>query len=136
MDKSYREAQGLMQAHPNLRGIISPTAVGIVAAARAVTDAGAIGKVFVTGHGLPSEMKPYVLSGATDTFQLWDPADLGYAAVMFAGLIARKKATGETGTSAEIGKLGEMTVEADNNTFLKNLVVFDKSNIEQYATQF
>lgn len=136
MDKSYREAQGLMQAHPNLRGIISPTAVGIVAAARAVTDAGAIGKVFVTGHGLPSEMKPYVLSGVTDTFQLWDPADLGYAAVMFAGLIARKKTTGEAGSSAEIGKLGEMTVEADNNTFLKNLVVFDKSNIEQYAAQF
>ena len=89
LDKSYREAQGLFKAHPNLRGIISPTAVGIVAASKADTDAGLTGKVFVTGHGLPSEMKPYILSGVSDSFQLWNPADLGYAGVMFASLIAR-----------------------------------------------
>jgi rhamnose transport system substrate-binding protein len=44
-DKSYREAQGLIKGHPNLKGIISPTAVGIIGACRAVTDAGLIGKV-------------------------------------------------------------------------------------------
>jgi rhamnose transport system substrate-binding protein len=76
-DKSYREAQGLIKGHPNLKGIISPTAVGIIGACRAVTDAGLIGKVYVTGHGLPSEMKPNVLSGVSQTFQLWNPADLG-----------------------------------------------------------
>jgi hypothetical protein len=27
-------------------------------------------RIFVTGHGLPSEMKPNVLSGVTDTFQI------------------------------------------------------------------
>ncbi|MFN7053817.1 MAG: substrate-binding domain-containing protein, partial [Gemmobacter sp.] len=37
-DKSYREAQGLMQTYPNLKAIIAPTSVGIVAAAQAVTD--------------------------------------------------------------------------------------------------
>jgi rhamnose transport system substrate-binding protein len=30
-DKSYREAQGLMQTYPNLKAIIAPTSVGIVA---------------------------------------------------------------------------------------------------------
>lgn len=136
IDKSYSEAQGLIKAHPDLRGIISPTAVGIVAAARAVTDTGRIGKTMVTGHGLPSEMKPYVLSGVTETFQLWSPADLGYAAVMFAGLIARGEATGAPNTTVKVGHLGEMTVEADGNAYLKELLVFDKSNIEKYATQF
>ena len=136
IDKSYREAQGLIKAYPDLRGIISPTAVGIVAAARAVTDAGLIGKIYVTGHGLPSEMKPNVLSGVTETFQLWNPADLGYAAVMFGGLIARGQATGAPNSTAKIGKLGDMTVEADSNAYLKDLLVFDKSNIEKYATQF
>lgn len=135
-DKSYREAQGLMKAHPNLRGIISPTAVGIVAAAQAVTDAGAIGKIFVTGHGLPSEMKPHILSGASQSFQLWNPADLGYAAVMLAGKILNGEATGETGSTVAVGKLGDIPVEADGNAFLKTLVVFDKSNIEEYAKQF
>jgi rhamnose transport system substrate-binding protein len=135
-DKSYSEAQGLMKAHPNLRGIISPTAVGIVAASRAVTDAGKIGNIFVTGHGLPSEMKPNVISGVTDTFQLWSPADLGYAAVMYATMIARGQTDGAANSTAKIGRLGDMTIEADNNTYLKDLLVFDKSNIEEYATQF
>ena len=39
-DKSYRETQGLLKANPNLKGIIAPTSVGIVAAAKAVVDAG------------------------------------------------------------------------------------------------
>lgn len=135
-DKSYREAQGLMKSFPNLRGIISPTAVGIVAAARAVTDAGRIGKIFVTGHGLPSQMKPYVLSGVTETFQLWNPADLGYAAIMFAGEIARRQFKPKPGATADVGRLGTMTVEAGDNVYLKHLLVFDKANIDKYATQF
>lgn len=135
-DKSYREAQGLMKAYPNLRGIISPTAVGIVAACRAVTDAGQVGKIFVTGHGLPSEMKPNVLSGVTDTFQLWSPADLGYAAVMYAGLLARGQTDGAAGSTAKIGRLGDMTIEADHNAYLKELLVFDKSNIEEWSKKF
>jgi rhamnose transport system substrate-binding protein len=136
VDKSYREAQGLMKSFPNLRGIISPTAVGIVAAARAVADEGKTGKVFVTGHGLPSEMKPAIEAGITETFQLWSPSDLGYAAVMYAGLIARGATPGTAGTTAKIGKLGDMTVEADNDAYLKELLVFDKSNIAEYAKQF
>jgi rhamnose transport system substrate-binding protein len=135
-DKSYREAQGLIKGHPNLKGIISPTAVGIIGACRAVTDAGLIGKVYVTGHGLPSEMKPNVLSGVSQTFQLWNPADLGYAGVMFASLIARGQLKPEVGKTVKIGRLGDMLIEAENNTFLNNLLVFDKSNIEKYAAQF
>ena len=48
-DKSYREAQGLMQSYPDLDAIIAPTSVGIVAAAQAVVDAGKVGQVNVTG---------------------------------------------------------------------------------------
>ena len=32
--KSFAETQGLLQAYPDLKGIISPTTVGIAAAAR------------------------------------------------------------------------------------------------------
>jgi rhamnose transport system substrate-binding protein len=81
-------------------------------------------------------MKPNVLSGVSQTFQLWNPADLGYAGVMFASLIARGELKPEVGKMVKIGRLGDMTIEAENNTFLKNLLVFDKSNIEKYAAQF
>jgi len=76
-DKSYREAQGLMSSHPNLKAIISPTSVGIVAAAQAVSDAGKTGEIIVTGLGLPSEMAAHVESGASKSFAIWNPIDLG-----------------------------------------------------------
>ena len=55
-DKSYREALALFQSYPDLGAIIAPTTVGIAASAQAVEDQGLVGKVAVTGLGLPSEM--------------------------------------------------------------------------------
>jgi len=52
-DKSYREALGLLRSNPNLKVIVAPTTVGIVASAKAVADENLIGKVYVTGLGLP-----------------------------------------------------------------------------------
>ncbi len=136
LDKSYREAQGLFKSFPNLRGIISPTAVGIIGAAKAVEDAGLIGKVFVTGHGLPSQVKPAIEAGIIQSCQLWNPADLGYAGVMFAGMICRGQATGAPGTTTHIGYLGDMTIDLQGEVYLPKLLVFDKSNIDEYAKQF
>ena len=55
-DKSVSEAEGLLASYPNLKVIIAPTTVGIAAAGKVLTDKGLIGKVFLTGLGLPSEM--------------------------------------------------------------------------------
>ena len=35
-DKSYREMQALVKTHPNLKGVISPTTIGIRASAKAI----------------------------------------------------------------------------------------------------
>ena len=43
---------------------------------------GKIGQVNVTGLGLPSEMAGCVESGATTSFAIWNPIDLGYAATI------------------------------------------------------
>jgi rhamnose transport system substrate-binding protein len=82
--KSFQEAQGLLQAHPNLKGIISPTTVGIAATARYLSTSAYKGKVALTGLGLPNEMRPFVKDGTVKEFALWDPAQLGYVAA-FAG---------------------------------------------------
>ncbi len=55
-DKSYREAEGLLKANPNIKVIVAPTTVGVLAASKVVEDKGLVGKVYVTGLGLPSEM--------------------------------------------------------------------------------
>ncbi|MDP1057342.1 substrate-binding domain-containing protein, partial [Klebsiella pneumoniae] len=83
-DKSYREAVGLLKSYPDLKVIVSPSSVGIVAAAQAVKDQGEIGKVYVTGLGLPSEMAGAIKSGASKSFAIWNPIDLGYAATYLA----------------------------------------------------
>jgi rhamnose transport system substrate-binding protein len=135
-DKSYRETQGLIKAYPNLKGIIAPTSVGIVAAAKAVVDANLVGKLYVTGLGLPSEMKGAVLAGATDTFAIWNPIDLGYSATMIAALIASGKATGAAGTSIHAGRMGDIKIGADGSAAMADPFTFDKSNIEKFAKIF
>lgn len=135
-DKSYRETQGLLKAYPNLRGIIAPTSVGIVAAAKAVVDAGLVGKVFVSGLGLPSEMKGAVLAGATDTFAIWNPIDLGYSATMIAAALATGKADGKPETSVKAGRMGEIKIGAGGDAAMADPFTFDKSNIEQFAKIF
>ena len=135
-DKSYRETQGLLKAYPNLKGIVAPTSVGIVAAAKAVVDAGLVGKVYVTGLGLPSEMKGAVLAGATDTFAIWNPIDLGYSATLIAGLIASGKATGKPGTTIHVGRMGDIAIGADGSAAMSDPFTFDKSNIEKFAKVF
>ena len=112
-DKSYREAQGLMSSYPNLKAIIAPTTVGILAASQAVTDAGKIGEVNVTGLGLPSEMAGAVDSGATKSFAIWNPIDLGYSAAMLAHNIANGAEAGP-GASDDMGRMG--SAELDDNS--------------------
>src|SRR5918999_6583752 len=70
-EKSYDEALGLVDKHPNLKLIMAPTTVGIAAAGKAMTDEGLCDKVKVSGLGLPDEMKEYTLSGCAPKFALW-----------------------------------------------------------------
>ncbi len=135
-DKSYREAQGLFKSYPNLKGIIAPTSVGIVAAAKAVVDAGLVGKVFVSGLGLPSEMKGAVKAGATDSFAIWNPIDLGYSATMLAALIASGKATGAAGSTIHAGRMGDIKIDDKGDAAMSDPFTFDKSNIDKFAAIF
>lgn len=135
-DKSYREAQGLMQSHPDLDAIIAPTSVGIVAAAQAVADAGKAGEVNVTGLGLPSEMAGAIESGASKSFAIWNPIDLGYAATMIAYNLATGEATAEPGAAIGMGRLGEVTLDDTNSGAMADPFVYDASNIEEFKDIF
>ena len=134
-DKSYREAQGLMSSYPNLKAIIAPTTVGILAASQAVTDAGKIGEINVTGLGLPSEMAGAVDSGATKSFAIWNPIDLGYSAAMLAHNIANGAKAGP-GATIEMGRMGSATLDDNNEAAMSDPFTYDSSNIDQFKTIF
>ena len=135
-DKSYREAVGLFRKHPDLKAIIAPTAVGITASAKAVTDQNLVGKVFVTGLGLPSEMAGHVHSGAVESFAIWNPIDLGYTAVYAAHSVLTKKATGKPGTQVPVGRMGNLKIDATGEAAMAEPFVFDKNNVDQFAKYF
>jgi rhamnose transport system substrate-binding protein len=135
-DKSYRETQGLIQSYPNLKAIIAPTSVGIVAAAQAVTDAGKVGQINVTGLGLPSEMAGHVKSGASKSFAIWNPIDLGYSATTIAYNLATKKAEAKAGAEIPMGRMGKVKLDDNNEGAMADPFVYDAKNVEQFAKIF
>ncbi|WP_104045922.1 rhamnose ABC transporter substrate-binding protein [Arthrobacter sp. ZGTC412] len=130
--KSFQEAQGLLQAHPNLKGIISPTTVGIAATARYLSTSAYKGKVALTGLGLPNEMRPFVKDGTVKEFALWDPAQLGYVAAFAGKALVEGKITGAPGDKFTAGELGDRTVEEGGVVIVGPPTVFNAQNIDQY----
>ncbi|MFZ3582760.1 rhamnose ABC transporter substrate-binding protein [Loktanella sp. DJP18] len=135
-DKSYREATGLMQTYPDLKAIIAPTSVGIVAAAQAVVDAGKVGQVNVTGLGLPSEMAGAIESGASQSFAIWNPIDLGYSATMLAFQLATTDIEAAPGVEIPMGRMGSLTLDDNNEGAMADPFVYDATNIEEFKSIF
>lgn len=133
-DDSYRQTRGLLQKYPDLKAIVAPTSVGIVAAAKAVEDAGMVGKVYVTGLGLPSECAGHVKTGAIKSFALWNPVDLGYSAIYVAYDLV--KGMQGPGHSLPVGRMGSISFAADGVGVMAAPYIFDQSNIERFAKIF
>jgi rhamnose transport system substrate-binding protein len=130
--KSFQEAQGLMQAYPNLKGIISPTTVGIAATARYLSKSKYKGKVALTGLGLPNEMRAFVKDGTVTEFALWDPAQLGYVAAFAGKALLDGTMTGKEGDKFTAGDMGERTVGANGVVIVGPPTRFNKDNIDKY----
>ena len=124
--------QGLLEQYPNLKGIISPTTVGIAAAAAVLDTAKYRGKIALTGLGTPDSLKKYVSDGTIKSFELWNPANLGYLAGYAAVEVASGKINGTQGQTFSAGKLGTFTVGADKTVLLGPPFVFSSANINQF----
>lgn len=135
-DKSYRETNALLQKYPDLKCIICPTTVGLLACSQAVKDAGKSGVVQVTGLGLPSEMKGYILDGTCRQMALWNPIDLGYSATYILEALCSGKIQGVVGETINAGRMGTITVGENTVAVMGTPFVFNKDNIEKYAAIF
>jgi len=129
---SFDKTAALLQSHPNLKGIISPTTIGISAAARYLSTSDYKGKVALTGLGTPNQMREYVEDGTVTAFALWNPEDLGYLAAYASAALISGDITGKEGDTFEAGKLGEFTVGEDATVLLGDPFVFDKDNIGEF----
>lgn len=131
--QSFQQTQGLLQEHPKLAGIISPTTVGIKAAAQYLSGSKYKGKVALTGLGTPNDMRKYVKNGTVEGFELWDPAKLGELAARTAVALSSGQITGKEGeTFKETGAMGTFTIGKDGVVDLGKPTVFDRKNIDDY----
>jgi rhamnose transport system substrate-binding protein len=124
--------QGLLEQYPNLKGIISPTTVGIAAAAAVLDTDKYRGKVMLTGLGTPDSLKKYVADGTIKEFELWNPANLGYLAAYAAVEFASDQINGTQGQTFSAGKLGTYTIGADKTVLLGPPFTFNASNINNF----
>ena len=134
-DVSTTQAQGLLTKYPNLKVIVAPTTVGILAAAQVVQKAGKSATVKVTGLGFPNDMKPFVADGTSPVFGLWSVPDLGYLAYQVAAKLVSGEITGKEGESFTVKGLNgdkPYTIGKDSIVILGPAYRFDKSNVNNF----
>ncbi len=129
---SFNQATTLINKHGDeLKGIFGMTSVATPASAEAVTQAKLCGKVAVVGLATPNAMKPYVKTDCVKSVVLWNPVDLGYAAMHVLRAVA--DGTLKAGaTSVKAGKLGELQVINGSEILLGAPYTFTKENIDGF----
>jgi len=134
--QSLQATESMLQAYPNLKGIESPTTVGISSAAQYLDHSKYKNKVVLTGLGLPSQMKKYVLDGTVTEFALWNPQNLGYLAGYAVASIASGLIKGNVGEKFDAGKLGSYTIvkgpDGRPQVILGPPFVFNKKNVTKF----
>lgn len=123
-------ATDILNADPDVNGLIGICASAAPAVAQAVQDAGRVGEVFTVGGGTPNDMKPYLKDGSSSGSVLWNVWDLGY----LTGWAGWQLAQGED--FDEDISVGEITgVQYDSETKMMLLggpFVFTAENVDEF----
>ena len=129
---SFNQATTLINKYgADLKGILGMTSVATPASAEAVSQAGQCGKIAVVGLATPNAMKPYVAKDCVKSVVLWNPVDLGYAA-MYAMRAVADGTLKPGSTSLKAGKLGELQIINGSEILLGAPFVFTKDNITKF----
>jgi rhamnose transport system substrate-binding protein len=90
-NKAASMATDLMNAHPDLTGLVGECTSSAPGVAQAVRDAGKIGQVFTVGLGTPQSMKPYLADKSSSASILWNVENLGYLTAWAGAQLAQDK---------------------------------------------
>jgi ABC-type sugar transport system substrate-binding protein len=129
---SFNQATTLINKYgEDLDGLFGMTSVATPASAEAVSQAGLCGETAVVGLATPNAMKPYVASGCVKSVVLWNPVDLGYAAVQ----VMRQVVDGKLqpgAASVAAGRLGDLQIVNGSEVLLGAPFIYNASNIDDF----
>ena len=128
---NQQQTLALAQAFPDLKGIIVPAGIGLPAAARALDQAGLVGKIKLSGLAPVSMLKKYIVSGAVQDVW-WNVKDLGYLTYYAAQAVAQCKVTGKPDETFDAGRLGKFTVGESGIVLLGDPVVATPDNVDKF----
>lgn len=103
--------------HSDIKGIFCLTGNSTPGVIEAIKKLNLVGKVAVTGIGVPSQIISFLKEGSVKEVALWKPEDLGYGAVYLAksqideAIYKNKK-------YVELGRLGKLKIESNNTIIL------------------
>lgn len=119
---------GLLQRHPDLRGIACVNSPGPPGAARALIAAGKAGKVSVWGLSMPSENRQDLKDGVVNGLILWDPAKLTW---LTARLVNDYLDGREPTDGMEVEGVGKLSVDSDGVVLMPGVVI-TKENVDEF----
>ena len=125
------KVQTLLNAYPNLKGIIAFDSNSVPGASEAVKRANKVGKVAVVGNSTPNKMRPYIKEGVLQSFYLWDPRALGSLTLALAKVLVEGK---EVTDGMEVPGFGKITLSKNDpkTVIMAEPIRFTKENIDTY----
>lgn len=126
-----QKVETLLNAYPNLKGIVAFDSNSVPGASEAVKRAGKIGKVAIVGNSTPGKMRPYIKDGVLQSFYLWDPRALGALTVRVAKLLIDGQ---ELREGMEIPGHGKLVLRKEDPrvVIMAEPIRFTKENIDQH----
>jgi simple sugar transport system substrate-binding protein len=128
-EASRQKMLELIQAYPDLKGMVGFGSLGPPGAAQALQEKGLCDKIAVVGTVIPSHAAPYLKNGCLKHGILWDPKDAGYGMVW----LGKYMLDGNTvAQGMEIPGLGPATLN-------QNILQFDamiditKDNVDSFG---
>lgn len=133
--KSRDVTLNYLRSHPDTKGVFAVTGMASPGVCEALEQLDLVGKVAVTGLGVPSLIKDYLKSGTINQCCLWSPYDIGYGAMYLVktqveGKVDEAKEQGYI----EAGRLGKLEITDKENgiVLLGDPLIFTKENIDDY----
>lgn len=129
--QARQKVETLLNAHPQLAGILALDSNSVPGACEAVKRSGKVGQVAIVGNSVPGQMRTYLMEGVLECFYLWDPRALGELTVRAAHALVEGESLEPGSTLKQWGEL-RFAPHDDQMLILSDPIRFTRENIDDY----